>query len=94
MFRLFQGLPGRGQRTRANGRTPRNYNPYIAVGVNYYFYPALEIAYKRRELKHNDRFDELKAYDAHIAEQEKLKEEKGNKAKAAKEAFIREQKTK
>jgi ribosomal protein S13 len=88
--RLFQELPTRGQRTRSNAGTPSKRNPYLSLNVNYNFYPALAIAYKRRELMHNGRFDELKAYNNALLEKEKMKKtDKKLKSKSSRENFMR-----
>jgi ribosomal protein S13 len=60
-FRIFQNLPLHGQRTKCNAGTARRLNPYLSLGLNLSFYRALTVSYKRRELFHNERYDELKA---------------------------------
>ena len=61
--RLFQNLPTRGQRTRTNAQTSRKRNPYNLLEMNLKFFQGASIAYKRLELIHNGRYDELKAYE-------------------------------
>jgi len=64
--RLFQNLPTKGQRTRANACTSRNRNPYQIVELNEKFFKENATKYKRIELMHNQRYDELKAFDKKI----------------------------
>lgn len=61
-FRMFQGLPANGQRTHANGKTPRRYSQYLHLQGNKKVYDAVSVLYKRKELFLNGRVDELKAY--------------------------------
>jgi len=72
-YRLFQNLPTRGQRTKANAGTSRRLNVYLSLRINQSFFQLLATAYKRRELFYNGRFDELKAFNKALVEKEKLK---------------------
>jgi ribosomal protein S13 len=64
--RLFQNLPTRGQRTRTNANTSRCRNPYQILEMNLKFFKGASITYKRLELLHNGRYDELKIFDRNI----------------------------
>jgi ribosomal protein S13 len=46
-YRLFQNLPTRGQRTKANANAIVNQNPYLALRINISFYHNLQVAYKK-----------------------------------------------
>jgi len=95
MYRLFQNLPTRGQRTRANGNSIYNLNPYKALRVNLGFYHTLEVAYKKRELLYNGRYDELNAYIEAQAQKEKMKKEDQKlKSRKSKQEFIKKQRIK
>jgi hypothetical protein len=94
-YRLFQNLPTRGQRTRANAGTPSHLNPYLQLRINLSFYPVLAIAYKRRELFYNERFDELKAFNKLQLEKEKMrKADRKQKDKASMQNQIKNERTK
>lgn len=94
-YRLFQDLPTKGQRTKANAGTPSRLNPYLSLKINASFYPALSIAYKRRELLYNDRIDELKAFNKALEDKEKMKKaDQKQKNKASLQNFIRNEKIK
>lgn len=89
-YRLFQDLPTRGQRTKANAGTPSRLNPYLSLKINLSFYPVMAIAYKRRELFYNGRFDELKAFNRALIEKEKMrKADRKQQDKIAKQTFIK-----
>jgi len=64
--RLFQKLPTKGQRTRTNARTSKKRNPYQILELNLKFFKVAEIQYKRLELIHNCRYDELKNYEKRL----------------------------
>jgi ribosomal protein S13 len=90
-YRLFQNLPTKGQRTKANGKTPRHFNPYLSLRINPTFYKVMSTVYKRRELFDNARFDELKAYNKALQAQEELsKTTRLDARKKAKEKYYRE----
>jgi ribosomal protein S13 len=92
-YRLFQNLPTKGQRTKANAGTPSRLNPYLSLRINQAFYPVLAIAYKRRELLYNERFDELKAFNKALLEKEKMeKTDRKQKDKKSLQAHIKNQK--
>jgi ribosomal protein S13 len=74
-IRLFQNLPTKGQRTKANAGTPRRLNPYLKLKINLSIYPILDIAYHRKELFHNGRYEELKAFNNKLLLQEKTRKE-------------------
>jgi hypothetical protein len=94
-FRLFQNLPTRGQRTKANGNSLFNLNPYKHLRVNMSFYHSFEVEYKRRELTFNERFTELKAYMKAQEEKEKMKKKDKRQSRIkSKQDFIRNQKIK
>jgi ribosomal protein S13 len=92
-FRLFQGLPTRGQRSRSNAMGIKNVNPFLSLKIKSPFYEIYSIIYKRKELLFNGRKDELKLYERSIHEKEKMKKtEKLVKAKKARESYFKEQK--
>lgn len=94
-YRLFQELPTRGQRTKANAGTPSRLNPYLSLKINLSFYPVLAIAYKRRELFYNGRFEELKAFNKGLVEKEKTKKsDRKLKNKESMQRFIKTEKLK
>jgi ribosomal protein S13 len=94
-FRMFQNLPTKGQRTKCNAGTPSRVNPYLALKLNRSFYDDAAIAYKKRELKHNGRFDELKAYTRSLVQKEKNKKaDRKLKNKLTKQNYIKQQKLK
>jgi ribosomal protein S13 len=94
-YRLFQNLPTRGQRTKANAGTPRRLNSYLSLRINQSFYPVLATAYKRRELFYNGRFDELKAYNKALVEKEKMrKSDRKLRDKASMQNYIKSEKLK
>jgi len=94
-YRLFQSLPTKGQRTKANAGTPARLNPYLSLKINLSFYPVLAIAYKRRELFNNGRFDELKAFNKGLVEKEKTKkDDRKLKDKESMQKFIKSEKLK
>ena len=67
----------------------------MSLKVNLNAYTALAIAYKRRELFYNGRFDELKAYNKALVEKEKMKKiERKIKDKASTQAYIKAEKLK
>jgi len=89
-YRLFQGLPTKGQNTKANGGTPSRLNHYLALKINLKFYNKNVIRYKRKELLNNGRFEELKSYNESLLEDaKKVKESRKQKAKKAREIAIR-----
>lgn len=95
MFRLFQNLPTKGQRTRANGNSISNHNPYTSLRINISFYQSLEVAYKKRELLYNARYDELNAFIEAQTQKEKMKkEDKRANNKKARQEYIKNQKKK
>nr|ADZ99052.1 ribosomal protein S13 [Physarum polycephalum] len=95
MYRLFQNLPTKGQRTKANANAIYNLNPYKALQVNIVFYHALEVAYKKRELLNNERYDELKAFEEAQAQKEKMKkEDQKQKSRRSRQEFIKHQRLK
>lgn len=47
-FRMFQGLPSHGQRTKANGNTPARNNPYTKLGVNLNLFSRLLYSIKKK----------------------------------------------
>jgi ribosomal protein S13 len=95
MFRLFQNLPTRGQRTRANAKSHSNQNPYLSLRINLSLYRKLQVAYKKRELLYNDRFDELTAYiKAQEHQEQMVKEDRKTKNKKTKQNIIKRQKNK
>jgi ribosomal protein S13 len=90
-FRLMQGLPQNGQRTKSNAGTPSHYNPYLTLNVNLKDYPKIVYAYKKRELLHNERFNELKSLS--IVDQTAEKQlSKRAKRKKAQQEYIRNMK--
>ena len=91
-YRLFQELPTRGQRTKANAKSHSNYNPYKSLQINISFYHTMEIAYKKKELINNERYDELNAYtNAHLQKEKMKGEDQKEKNKKAKQEFIKRQ---
>jgi ribosomal protein S13 len=94
-FRLFQNLPTKGQRTKANAKSISNLNPYKSLRINMSFYRSLEVAFKKRELLHNERYDELKVYMEAQVQKEKMKEQdQKQKSRNKKQDFIKKQKIK
>lgn len=79
--RLFQKLPTKGQRTRANANTSKNRNPYQILELNLKFFKKYEVIYKRLELIHNKRYDELKIYEKKLIEEKDEKPKKQPKKK-------------
>jgi len=47
-YRIFQDLPTKGQRTKANAGTPSHLNPYLSLKINLQFYPKLALLQKKR----------------------------------------------
>jgi ribosomal protein S13 len=82
--RLFQNLPTRGQRTRTNANTSRKRNPYQILEMNLKFFKGASIAYKRLELIHNQRYDELKAYDKNLQDIHQKQKEVNTESKKKK----------
>jgi len=66
-YRIFQNLPTKGQRTKANAGTPSHLNPYLSLKISIELYSMLKIIYKKRELFYNDRFDELRSFNKTLA---------------------------
>lgn len=92
MFRLFQNLPTRGQRTRSNANSHYNQNPYKRLRVNLSFYQEYEVAYKKRELLHNARYEELKAFIKSREQHEKMrKEDQKERTRRTRQEFIKNQ---
>lgn len=92
-LRLFQNLPIKGQRTKCNAGTPRRLNPYLSLKIEWKIYPELKIEYKKLELKHNSRFDELTAFNQSLVQEQKMKKtEKKLKKKIANQQYMKEQK--
>lgn len=90
-YRLFQKLPTKGQRTRTNAGTPSHLNPYLSLKINPIFYSTLEIVYKKRELLHNARLDELKAFKKALEQKDKMqKVNRKLKAKEAKQKYYKQ----
>jgi len=92
-YRLFQGLPTKGQRTRANGNTPRHYNPFLAIGLDDSYYKEQQPVFKMLELSLNERTDELKAFKK--AQEDNLKDRKKDRRqrqKERREEFIKKNK--
>lgn len=93
-YRLFQNLPTKGQRTKANANSILNNHPYKSLQVNIVNYYQLEIAYKKRELLENERYDELKTYNEAQENKDKMKkEDQKQKKKMSRQTFIKNQKT-
>jgi ribosomal protein S13 len=94
-YRMFQNLPTKGQRTHGNAGTPSRLNPYLTLKVNQSLYPVMQIAYKRRELMTNGRYEELKAFNDALLEKEKMKKiDEKQKSKLSKEKFYKKAKQK
>lgn len=94
-YRLFQNLPTRGQRTKANGNSIVNYNPYKQLKINLSFYAQFEVAYKKRELFLNARHDELKAYNqSHEKKKKMQKADDKQRSHKSRQDFIRKSLTK
>lgn len=92
-YRMFQNLPTKGQRTHGNAGTPSRLNPYLSLKVNPSLYPVMQIAYKRRELMNNERYDDLKAFNDALVEKEKMKKsDLKQKSKLAKQAQYKKNK--
>lgn len=92
-FRLFQNLPTKGQRTRANANTPRHYNPFLALNIDNSYYQEQQPLFKDLELTLNERTEELKALKK--AEDEKRKNRKKDRRqqlKEQREKFIKDSK--
>lgn len=88
-LRLFQNLPTKGQRTKANGNAILNSNPYKNLQVDLPLYDKMLVLYKRLELKENGRYDELKTYTEAQEQKEKMhkQDEKQRKLKAKQDYF-------
>ena len=94
-YRMFQNLPTKGQRTKANGNSILNCHPYKALQVNLSQYHELEIAYKKKELLENERYDELKIYTETQETKDKMKKvDQKQKKKLSKQTFIKNQRNK
>jgi ribosomal protein S13 len=94
-YRMFQNLPTKGQRTHGNAGTPSRLNPYLSLNVNQSLYPVMQIAYKRRELMTNGRYEELKAFNDALVEKDKMKKiDEKQKSKLSKQAFYKNSKNK
>jgi len=70
-YRIFQNLPTKGQRTKANAGTPSHLNPYLSLQISIQLYSILKVIYKKRELFNNERFDELRAFNKTLFLQKK-----------------------
>jgi len=93
-YRLFQNLPQKGQRTRANAKSPKNYNPFTTLGfAPEAFLKQMRFVYKRKELQLNLREKQLKELQQN-AQSEKAKEKAERKAKTKSkvQSIIREAK--
>lgn len=92
-YRLFQRLPQKGQRTRANAHGPKHYNPFYSLGLHSpELKRKLEFMYKRKELFLNRRQRQLREYVAKYkaAKQKKMqKEARKQKTKLAKQNYIK-----
>jgi ribosomal protein S13 len=97
-YRLFQRLPQKGQRTRANAHGPKHYNPFYVLGLHSaQLQRTLEFLYKRKELFLNRRQRQLREYieKYKISKLKKVqKEAKKQKKKLAEQNFIKNFKTK
>jgi ribosomal protein S13 len=93
--RMFQNLPTKGQRTHGNAGTPSHHNPYLSLKVNQSLYPVMQVAYKKRELVLNGRYEELKAFNEARLEKEKMKKiDEKQKSKLSKQAHYKNAKNK
>jgi ribosomal protein S13 len=91
-YRIFQNLPANGQRTKANGNTPRRVNHYLKLDINPEYFKRYSIVYKRKELKNNGRLDELKNYNKlQIETAKQSKADRKLKNKKAREDIIKQQ---
>ena len=93
-FRMVLGYPANGQRTHANSKTPRRFNPYLNLKVELETYKVAQGKYKLKELFDNERFDEHKQMSQSLLDNTKsLKFDQKFQKKQAKEKFYRNQKT-
>jgi len=89
-YRLFQNLPTKGQRTRANGNTPKHYNPFLKLNVNNIYYEQQKPLFKEKELFLNDRAEELKQHKKDQVDRKKnRKKDLKEQLKKRREQFIR-----
>lgn len=92
-YRIFQNLPTKGQRTKANAGTPRRLNPYLSININQKFYHEKEIEYKQLEFRSNGRFKQLEAFNKALEDKEKMqKQDMKTKKKKSIQDFIKKQK--
>lgn len=90
---MFQGLGQKGQRTRCNAGVPSTYNNYLHLRVNLKDYPKMVIAYKRRELVHNERYQELQTYNTSLLlKDSQIKQDTKTQRKKSRQDYILTQK--
>jgi len=89
-YRLFQDLPTKGQRTKCNGKSHVNNNPFKVLLANTNVYKTLQVEYKKRELFLNGRFSELKAYtEAQEQTKKMIKADIKQKKNAARQQYMK-----
>lgn len=67
---------------------PFTFQPLLALNINRSLFPAMQVAYKRRELKNNGRYDELKALMMLYWKRENEEIRNKQKSKLSKQASI------
>lgn len=83
-------MPTKGQRTKANGKSHTNQNPYKRLTISLSFYDEFQVAYKRKELVLNGRYLELKKFDQAQIDKEKMKKaDKRQSRIRAKQEYMR-----
>ena len=92
VYRLFQNLPMKGQRTRANSGTPKHFNPYLSLKIDEKFYKERIVFFKKLEFRLNNREKQLRAFNENLAQEAKeLKKTRKQKTKEKRQQFFKNQ---